>query len=249
MKLPSVKKAFALHFAISLVIFLVLVFLMMKIWFPGELFFMDGGWEGLKIIAPIDLVLGPMLTLLFYRPWKKSLKFDMTAIAMVQIIALGYGVYSAYQQRTAAIVFAEHRFETISLSELNAASVQLTDLDIQVKPAIEFGKMPILIYATPYGADNYGKYLEDILNGLPELRERSDRYNKLTNARTELEKYRITQDSTNGTTIEVPASSTSDTVDVSAEVYPLKARYFDGTITFDGENYKIERNGSLFADN
>ena len=103
MKLPSVKQAFFIHFGISLIIFIALAAIMRLVWYPGDLFTMDGGVQGLKIIAPIDLVLGPALTLGFYRPWKKSLKFDMAAIACVQIAALGYGVYATYQQRPAAI--------------------------------------------------------------------------------------------------------------------------------------------------
>ncbi len=242
MKLPSVKQAFALHFAISLAVFIVLVFLMMKFWFPGELFFMDGGWEGLKIIAPIDLVLGPVLTLLFYRPLKKSLKFDMTVIAMVQIFALSYGVYSAYQQRTAALVFAENRFETVSLSELKIAETQIQALDISPKTISEFGKMPIVVYAEPYHGDNYNEYLTDIVNGLPELRERTDRYIPVSEARTEIENYQII--GTTGTAIEVPASGSTNTLDNRAETYTLRARYFDGTITFAGDSYTIERNDS-----
>ena len=240
MKLPSVKQAVAWHFSISLAVFAVLVFLMMKIWYPGDLFFMDGGWEGLKIIAPIDLILGPVLTLLFYRPWKKSLKFDMAVIAAVQISALSYGVFSAYQQRTAAIVFAETRFETLSLSEFKTAENQMQGLGKALKPLKQFGNMPVLVYATPYGGEDYGQYLEDILNGLPELRERSDRYIELAAARADIKEFQINT----GTTIEVPASSPANTGPHHDEVYPLRARYFDGTITFSGNNYKIERNGS-----
>ena len=55
--LPSVKQAFLLHFAVSLIVFVALVAIMRLIWYPGDLFFMDGGWQGLKILAPIDLVL------------------------------------------------------------------------------------------------------------------------------------------------------------------------------------------------
>ena len=63
MKFPSLKKAFLIHFGISLIVFIVLAAIMRLVWYPGDLFWMDGGWQGMQLIAPIDLVLGPALTL------------------------------------------------------------------------------------------------------------------------------------------------------------------------------------------
>ena len=243
MKLPSLKKAFAIHFSISLIILLILIGLMMRVWFPGDLFFMDGGWQGLKLIAPIDLILGPALTLILYRPWKKSLAFDMTVIATVQFLALGYGVYSAYQQRTAAIVFADNRFETVTIGEYNAAREILLEKELPVKPLNEFGRMPVVVVAESFSAEGYGKYLEGILNGLPELRERSDRYLPIETAYEQLANFRLDKEN-NGTTIEIPASSPSNHRSTDADIFPLKARYLNGTITFSGKDYKVERNGS-----
>ena len=239
MRLPSVKQAFALHFLVSLFVFLVLLFLMMRVWFPGELFYMDGGWQGMKIIAPIDLVLGPALTLILYRPWKKSLKFDMSVIVAIQIAALGYGVFSAYNQRTAAIVFAENRFETLSLNEFRAAQEDMKANDLAIVPISNFGKMPVVVYAEPY---DYGKYLEDILNGKPELRERSDLYVSIEDAMPDIVKFAIKNDDATET-VEIPASSRSaDSMDGSKQ-FNLKARYDHGVITVDGQRFKIERLG------
>lgn len=270
MKLPSVKQAFFWHFSVSLLVFIVLIAIMMTFWFPGDLFFMDGGWQGLKIIAPIDLILGPALTLIFYRPWKKRshLRIDIAIIAAVQVSALSYGVYAAHQQRTAAIVFAENRFETISLHELKAADNEMQQANLPVESLHKFGRMPLLVYANPYhSGEQFGEYLAQIFNGLPELRERSYRYEALTDTREHIAEYRLdkkeqTDDAKNatadsgttigttiGTAIEVPASSPAKDSRPTAESYKIKARYIDGIISFDGNNYKIERNGSLFAGN
>ncbi len=239
MKLPSLKQAVALHFAVSLVAFTVLVALMMRVWFPGDLFFIDGGWQGLKIIAPIDLVLGPALTLLFYRPHKKGIAFDISAILFVQVAALSYGVYVAHEQRPAAIVFAEHRFETLSYSEFKLASKEIEKQQRTPKPLSEFGQqMPIIVYANPYGADDYGQYLEELLNGLPELRERSDRYRPIETALADIEKYRVVNDK-NGTTIEVPASGKSEKSLEEHLTFPLKARYQNGNITFSKDGMQL----------
>lgn len=241
MRLPSLKQAFAIHLGISLFVFIVLLYLMMRVWFPGDLFFIDGGWEGLKIIAPIDLVLGPALTLILYRPWKKSLFFDMTVIALVQTVALGYGVYSAYNQRTAAIVFgSDARFETISLNEFRAAGEELKALGMTPKTVDDLGSMPAVVYATPYL--NYGKYLEDLLNGHPELRERSDRYVPIAKAMDKISEFRISEE-VDHKIIEIPAADKPENQQNILNQFKLKARYGDATITLRGNDFETRRIG------
>lgn len=256
MTLPSVKQAFLLHVAISLIIFIALVAVMRLVWYPGDLFLIDGGLQGLKIIAPIDLVLGPALTLILYRPWKKSLKFDMATIAVVQVAALSYGVFVAYHQRTAAIVFAENRFETIALSEFRAAAKEMRENDLKPVPLKEFSQsLPAVVHAKSFSPADYGQYLADVMNGLPELRERSDRYQPVAQAKDVIAEYRVESQSvgtgiagssSTGDAVEIPASSKlkgTSTTELT-ETYPLKARYGNGTIEFDPASFqwtKIKR--------
>jgi len=240
MKLPTVTQAFLTHFAISMLVFCAIAALMVFYWFPGELFFMEGGWDGLKIIAPIDLVLGPALTLIFYRPWKKNVRFDMSVIVLLQVVALGYGVHAAYGQRTAAIVFAQDRFETVSYNEFKTAQQISREKGRHPKSLDELGgKMPVLVYAEPI--EDYRKYLEEILNDDLELRERSDRYRRLTTLTNELDRFRtgILPAETDETVIvEVPASSKPDNLPEVFRV-PIKARNADGEVTLDSETYEI----------
>ena len=247
MKLPTVTQAFLLHFAASLAVFCALVALMVFYWFPGPLIFMEGGWDGLKIIAPIDLVLGPALTLAFYRPWKKNVRFDMAVIVAVQVAALSYGVYAAYGQRTAAIVYAENRFETVSYGEFKAAQKNNQELGRPIKSIEELGgRMPVLVYAKPIADEDYRAYLEEILNGGIELRERSDRYLPISNLSTELDSIRsaIAESNTagEGEVVEVPASSKDSASTLGNEIsVPLKARFNSGELTINTETWEIVR--------
>ena len=59
--------ASAIHLAISLLVFLSFIAVLYFLWIPGDLFFMDGGWQGVKLVAMVDLVLGPLLTLLLFK--------------------------------------------------------------------------------------------------------------------------------------------------------------------------------------
>lgn len=240
MRLPTVTQAFLIHFTLSLVVFCVLVGIMVFSWFPGELFFMEGGWDGLKIIAPIDLVLGPALTLVFYRPWKKNVKFDMSVIVLLQVLALGYGVHAAHGQRTAAIIFAQNRFETVSYTEFKAAQKMSREKGRQPKTIDELGgKMPVLAYATPYTAADFGQYLEEIANGDLELRERSSRYRLLPTLADELDKYQIPYaDGGNKEVSEIRASDKSGNPTQTITL-PLKARFLNGQLTLNTKTFEI----------
>ena len=77
-------RAFAIHFGISMLVFLLLLAIILVFWFPGILFNIDGGWTGLRIIIGVDLVLGPLLTLVVFKAGKPGLKFDLACIGLFQ---------------------------------------------------------------------------------------------------------------------------------------------------------------------
>ena len=58
-------QAFGIHFGISLMIFIGLVTMVLFVWYPGVLREVDSSWQqALIMIAGVDLVLGPLLTLI-----------------------------------------------------------------------------------------------------------------------------------------------------------------------------------------
>lgn len=111
-------QATAAHFVFSLIIFVILGYLVYFCWYPQPLFSIDAGWQGIRILAFVDLVLGPCLTLVIFNPKKKELLKDVLVIALIQFSALSYGVYHVYQSRPAIIVYADNQFQTVALSQL-----------------------------------------------------------------------------------------------------------------------------------
>ena len=76
-------QAFAVHMAISLVIFFILLVCITQYWYPGILFDTGNGWKAIGMIVGIDLVLGPLLTLIVFNHNKSSLKFDLAIICLL----------------------------------------------------------------------------------------------------------------------------------------------------------------------
>ena len=134
-------KAFAIHLAISFVIFLILLYFILVQWYPEPLFSNDGGWVVIRIIAGVDLVLGPLLTLIIFKPGKPGLKFDLAMIALVQFLALSWGVWNSYNERPAAIIYSVDFFTPVPAYQLKELGITSTELN-------KFGSdWPILIYS------------------------------------------------------------------------------------------------------
>lgn len=145
-------KAFGTHLGISSVIFLILLYFIIFKWYPIPFFYSDGGWQGIRIIAGIDLVLGPLLTLIVFKPGKRWLKLDLTIIAIMQVSALSWGVWTVHRERPVATVFVEDHFVTMNTFDLLIRGLKIQDLK-------DFGtKTPYWIYSDlPQNAEKLSK--------------------------------------------------------------------------------------------
>ncbi|WP_338845932.1 hypothetical protein V8J88_19660 [Massilia sp. W12] len=92
-------KAFALHLAASLVLILGIFMALRSIWYPGPLFHAAQASNLMQILIPVDVILGPILTLIIFKAGKRGLKFDLAIIFLAQASFLLYGLYSIYQVR------------------------------------------------------------------------------------------------------------------------------------------------------
>ena len=116
-------RAGGIHLGLSALIFALTITVMVLVWYPPPYFWIDGGWQFVRLAAAIDLVLGPLLTFIVFRPGKPSLRFDLAIIAAVQVFALAWGCTLMYQQRPVFLVFAYDRFFTVTWPQLEGSSL------------------------------------------------------------------------------------------------------------------------------
>ncbi|MCH8105520.1 MAG: hypothetical protein IIC58_08470 [Proteobacteria bacterium] len=64
--LKTKLKATGIHLSMSLVIFFILAYQIIYVWYPQPYFSIDGGWQGIRIVAAVDLALGPIITFLIF---------------------------------------------------------------------------------------------------------------------------------------------------------------------------------------
>ena len=71
-------RAFAIHLIVSATVILAFLGVMFFVWYPVPYFETDGGWKVLRILAGVDVVLGPLLTLIVFKPGKPSTPPDLS---------------------------------------------------------------------------------------------------------------------------------------------------------------------------
>ena len=116
-------QAAGIHLLISLAIAAMALFVMIRVWYPPPLFTAEGGSDLLFILIAVDVVLGPLITLIIFKIGKPSLRFDLTVIALIQACALAYGCHVMFVARPVYIVLVVDQFETVRANDLEPADI------------------------------------------------------------------------------------------------------------------------------
>ena len=109
------------HFGLSVLVVGTVFLLVYFLWFPEPLFRGAGGRDLFLVLALVDVTLGPLITLIIFRSGKRGLKFDLAAIALVQVIALAYGTHVLFEARPVWVVFLKDRFDLIRANQIEDA--------------------------------------------------------------------------------------------------------------------------------
>ncbi|WP_417499399.1 hypothetical protein [Methylophaga sp.] len=136
-------KASLVHLSVSIIFFIFFSSLLVYLWYPEFYFYTAGGWQGLKIAAFVDLVLGPLLTLIVFDRNKVSwkIRFDLTVIGILQISALSWAIFAIYGERPVASVFWDGQIYVVSALDYENNASETDFLE-------QFGSpLPVLIYA------------------------------------------------------------------------------------------------------
>ena len=117
-------KAFLVHGLVSIIIALLSMGLVYFIWYPAPLAVATGVMHIFLLMLCIDVVIGPLLTLLVYKTGKKTLKLDLTIICLLQLAALTYGLFTVYQGKPAWLVYNADRFDLVRINEIDLRKVE-----------------------------------------------------------------------------------------------------------------------------
>ena len=150
---PAKLRAALIHVGISAALFLVFLYLILVEWYPPPFFTTDGGWNGVVIMALVDIVLGPTLTFIIFNPRKsrKEILFDLSMVALVQLGALAWGGYTVYNQRPVAVIEWEGVLKPLTAEPLYVQDKTLADLQ-----QFGVGPRPVIRAEPPKTKDEIG---------------------------------------------------------------------------------------------
>lgn len=107
-----------LHLSFSLALCLIVILFFQFTSYSYPLSLAVNFWHIALIFCAVDLLIGPFLAFLVYKEGKKSLKFDLSIIILLQAIAFFYGVYCIFDARPAWIVYSVDRFELVKNTDI-----------------------------------------------------------------------------------------------------------------------------------
>ncbi len=117
-------RAFLAHLAVSAVIASLAVIVVFFIWYPAPLHTAVGVTQIFLILLAVDIVIGPIVTFIVYKKGKKTLKFDLAVVALLQLTALAYGMNTVFVGRPAFVVYNVDRFTVTRANDVDTKSAE-----------------------------------------------------------------------------------------------------------------------------
>jgi len=129
------KRYFLAHLCISAIVIFIISLLCLFIWFPYPFIMIDGTWFAILLLASVDTVLGPFITLLVVNSKKlrKEIYSDLSVIILIQFIALSFGLYKIFQERIVALVHLNGAFHLVPHKKISDHNQKNLDFLIKYK--------------------------------------------------------------------------------------------------------------------
>lgn len=127
-------RAFQIHLGSSALVGLISLALVFLVWYPAPLHTAAGVTSIFLLLVGIDVILGPTMTLVVFKPGKKSLRFDMATIITLQFAAFCYGIWTVAEGRPAWLVFSADRFDLVRVNEIDDRRLDSAPLQYRTPP-------------------------------------------------------------------------------------------------------------------
>jgi len=165
----------ASHLLCSLSAALLAATMVFGLWYPFPYRELSGGRELFFLVVAVDVVCGPLLTLVVFNPSKPRAELwrDLGLIALLQLCALGYGLHTVWQARPLFLVQEVDRFKVIAAPILESAAV--ATLPAALQPLWWKGPQAVAI-RNPKNVEEKNKVMFDSVQGGRDYAERAEFY-------------------------------------------------------------------------
>ena len=229
-------KFFLSHLSISFLIALLVIGLVFFLWYQTPLATAVGVTQIFLMILAIDVIVGPILGWLVYKEGKKTLKFDLSVIIIIQIAALCYGVYSIEQGRPAWLVFHADRFELVRKNDILLENIDQAQSQFQhvswSKPQFVAVKSAVSIQ------QHQNDIFTEVLGGIS-LAQQPERYVELTEAKAKIQQRALPLKELELYNLKIEVEKTLAKYPKADAWLPLKATAVDMVVLVNKESASI----------
>jgi len=174
-------KAFLLHLMLSIGLLAIILLTIYFIWYPYPLLKAVGGEHIFLLLVVIDVILGPILTFIVYKKHKKTLKFDLAVIGLIQVAALLYGIHSLLLAKPSWIVFNQNKFELVQYNQIIVNDIQGSQFTAKLWSKPNF----VAVELSSDVSKRSEQILQEVLTGIS-LAQQPENYVSLTSKNKQL---------------------------------------------------------------
>lgn len=174
LRLRSGVRAALLHLCASILVGCFAAVVVFFVWYPSPYGYISGGRELFYLLVVVDIICGPLLTLILFNSAKprRELLMDLSLVVVIQLVALIYGLYTVYVARPLYLVHEVDRFKVVALPDYGDIAIQgaLEKLPASLKPRWFGGPIVIgtrlpdnskerekVLFETMYGGRDYAQ--------------------------------------------------------------------------------------------
>ena len=171
----AAAQAAGIHCLCSVLFAAVAAWAVFGVWYAYPYRELSGGRELFVLVMAVDVVCGPLLTLILFNPKKprQELWTDLAMVALIQLAALSYGIWTVWQARPLYLVHEVDRFKVISAPDVEVQ--ELEGLPANLKPKFWIGPQTVSI-RLPKSAEEHNKILFEAAAGGRDYAERPEFY-------------------------------------------------------------------------
>ena len=229
-------KFFSIHLALSLFLALIMVCVVFLVWYSSPLAQAVGVTHIFLMLLAIDVIIGPILGVLVYKEGKKTLKFDLTVIILIQISALLYGVYSLAQGRPAWLVYNLDRFELVRNNEIIQNNINQAESQFQ-QPSWLKPKFVATEFANNAQQRSDDMFAE-VLGGIS-IAQRPERYMELDKAKKQIQQRAQELELLNEFNTKQQVENILAKYPQATAFFPLKASAVDMVVLMNKEKAEV----------
>jgi hypothetical protein len=174
-RIRSALRAAGIHTLCSLFVAALSAALVFGLWYPHPYEALSGGRELFLLVVAVDVMCGPLLTLVLFNPLKPRAELwrDLFFVALIQLAALGYGLWTVWQARPLFLVQEVDRFKVVMAPSL--IDNEVAALPASIRPSMWRGPITVAI-RPPKDLKEKNAVLFDSIEGGRDYAERPDFY-------------------------------------------------------------------------